>query len=147
MIVVSRLRLSMIDIELLSDNNLMVSSTRKQLEKPQVKPLPVLGQPKDLSRRLLPTKQDVLLFIFFKRDDEFVSNNKKKAYFNDVKREVIDEIVAIFNTVPQPTSDVKNIEVKLKKLLDTYLKAKMHPGNKSSKQFQADLIQHLVLQV
>ena len=72
---------------------------------------------------------------------------KKKVYFDDVKGEVIDEIVAIFNTVPQPISDVKNIEVKLKKLLDTYLKAKMHPGNKSSKQFQADLIQHLVLQV
>ena len=90
MIVVSRLRLSIIDIEMLSDNNLMASSTRKQLEKPQAKPLPLLGQPKDLSRRLLPTKQDVLLFFFFKRDDEFVSNNKKKAYFNYVKREVID---------------------------------------------------------
>ena len=89
MIVVSRLRLSIIDIELLSDNNLMASSTRKQLKKPQAKPLPLLGQPKDLSRRLLPTKQDVLLFYFFKRD-EFVSNNKKKAYFNYVKREVID---------------------------------------------------------
>ena len=90
MIVVSRLRLSIIDMELLSDNSLMASSTRKQLEKPQAKPLPLLAQPRELSRKLLPTKQDVLLFFFFKRDDEFVSNNKKKAYFNYVKREVID---------------------------------------------------------
>ena len=64
--------------------------------------------------RKLPTEKDVILAYFYQKE----ISCKKQPSFNELKYAVIQELVDLYNMVPQPMMDISSTETKLKTLLE-----------------------------